>query len=34
MEVLDLYQRQPWLAEVNASVAHKTELDLDPRWNP
>jgi spore coat polysaccharide biosynthesis protein SpsF len=33
MEVLDLYQRQPWLAEVNASVAHKTELDLDPRWN-
>ncbi|HLF36772.1 MAG TPA: glycosyltransferase family protein [Anaerolineales bacterium] len=34
MEVLDLYERQPRLAEINASVAHKTELDLDPRWNP
>jgi len=33
-EVLELYERQPWLTEVNASVAHKTELDLDPRWNP
>jgi spore coat polysaccharide biosynthesis protein SpsF len=33
-DVLELYERQPWLAELNASVAHKTELDLDPRWNP
>jgi spore coat polysaccharide biosynthesis protein SpsF len=31
-EVLELVEREPWLAKINAEVAHKTEFEVDSRW--
>ncbi len=31
-EVLELVEREPWLAKINAEVAHKTEYEVDSRW--
>jgi len=33
LELLDLFQRQPELAHINAGVAHKTMYDVDQRSN-
>lgn len=34
LQVLDLFERQPALAEINAGVQHKTYRDFDARRNP
>jgi len=31
-EVLDLVEREPWLANINADVEHRAEFDVDTRW--
>ena len=31
-EVLDLVEREPWLANINADVKHRAEFDVDTRW--
>jgi spore coat polysaccharide biosynthesis protein SpsF len=32
LDVIDLYEREPSLAGINAAVQHKTQFDLDPDW--
>jgi spore coat polysaccharide biosynthesis protein SpsF len=32
-EVLELFEREPSLANLNAAAAHKSEYDVDPRWS-
>jgi spore coat polysaccharide biosynthesis protein SpsF len=31
-EVLELVEREPWLAKINSEVVHKTEYETDSRW--
>ena len=33
LEVLELYDREPGLASMNAEVPHRSQFDLDPGWS-